>query len=53
MDKYDTLYMIADVEYDEYSSPKYTLYNLQSEVRFSLCVNAFDNPKLVKWLTPP
>ncbi len=53
MDTHDTLYMIVDVEYDEYSSPKYRLYNVESGVRFSLYVNALDNPNLVRWLTPP
>jgi hypothetical protein len=48
-----TMYMIVGVECEINSSPKYILYNVQSGVRFSLYVNALDNPNLVKWLTPP
>jgi hypothetical protein len=48
-----TMYMIVGVECNINASPKYILYNVQSGVRFSLYVNALDNPSLVKWLTQP
>ena len=52
MDKSNTLYMIVDVEYDERSVPMYRVYYIEKDTRLSLYVSIFDNPNLVKWLTP-
>jgi hypothetical protein len=52
MDKYDTLYMIVDVEYDERSVPMYRVYYIEKDTTLSLYVSVFDNPNLVRWLTP-
>ena len=53
MDMSNAMYMIVDIEYDERSVPMYRVYYIEKDTRLSFYVSIFDNPNLVKWLTPP